>query len=220
MGYDGMGILVCFEWVRGHISKDVKLVLGLLFVLFLLLFTAGQGSACLTVTAKTLSSARPTRICRFFWEDELVPSRLDESWCFRLQHFWLKCMRFAMGIWGCKMVKQAANICKLSKTKTFCTAKSCLYLPSQWTNWNKFFVAPGLLEIRCVPTVLLASKIKFFPTAQAKPYGSWCSWARRRFLGDDGRNDELLEFWDISPPSFLIGKLYVNRIIHKISIYI
>lgn len=119
MGYDGMGILVCFEWVRGHISKDVKLVLGLLFVLFLLLFTAGQ----------------------------------------------------------------------------------------------------GLLEIRCVPTVLLASKMKFCPTAQAKPYGSWCSWARRRFLGDDGRNDELLEFWDISPPSFLIGKLYVNRIIHKISIY-
>lgn len=143
MGYDGMGILVCFEWVRGHISKDVKLVLGLLFVLFLLLFTAGQGSACLTVTAKTLSSARPTRICRFFWEDELVPSRLDESWCFRLQHFWLKCMRFATGIWGCKMVKQAANICKLSKKKHFAQQNHASISPHNGPTGTSFLLPQG-----------------------------------------------------------------------------
>lgn len=43
-----MGCLVCFEWACGHISKDARVVLGLLF---LLLFTAGQGRACLAVTA-------------------------------------------------------------------------------------------------------------------------------------------------------------------------
>ena len=74
-----------------------------------------------------------------------MPSHLDEKLLFPHTTFLVKVHVFWCGVGGGKMGKQVANICKLSETKNPQPAKSCLYLPSQWTNWSKFYCCPRAL---------------------------------------------------------------------------